>query len=210
MPMHQFPTAPRRENTDDRRAAIAMAARALIIEKGFEGLRTRDIAQRVGINIATLHYHVPSRQALIELVAETIRDQFKEQGMRRPRAHLLPLQRLRMELEDFREIIIEMPDLVIIFSEMMDKARRDPKIDDVITPLHTFWTNQFEVLLADGVADGSFRPSLDPVAGALLVAGALGDFWRRSAYDLPSYDRLAEELVRAVINPALPHKETPK
>ncbi|MBI4046729.1 MAG: TetR family transcriptional regulator, partial [Devosia nanyangense] len=54
--MTDIQAAPRRESTEERRRAIAMAARQLIIEKGFEGLRTRDIADRVGINIATLHY----------------------------------------------------------------------------------------------------------------------------------------------------------
>jgi AcrR family transcriptional regulator len=48
-------TNTKRESGDDRRLAIAAAARAIIVEKGLEGLRTRDIAKRVGINIATLH-----------------------------------------------------------------------------------------------------------------------------------------------------------
>ena len=40
--------------------------------KGVEGLRTRDIAERVGINFATLHYHVPSKEALIEFLADKV------------------------------------------------------------------------------------------------------------------------------------------
>jgi AcrR family transcriptional regulator len=31
----------------------------------------RDFAERAGINIAALHAHMPSKQALIELVAQT-------------------------------------------------------------------------------------------------------------------------------------------
>jgi AcrR family transcriptional regulator len=208
--MNEISPPTKRESTDDRRAAIAMAARALIIEKGFEGLRTRDIADRVGINIATLHYHVPSRQALIELVAQTIKAQFKEQGKRRPRINLSPLVRLRMEFEDFRENLIEHPDLAIIFSEMMDKARRDVNVEDVVAPLHTFWTGQFEHILAAGITDGSFRPDLHQRAGALLISGALSDYWRRSPKDIPTYDRLALELERAVINPAFSNKEAQK
>jgi AcrR family transcriptional regulator len=57
-------------------------ARALIIEKGFEGLRMRDFADRVGIIIAALHSHVPSKQALIELVAQT--RQMLDQARRAP------------------------------------------------------------------------------------------------------------------------------
>lgn len=197
--MTDIQAAPRRESTEERRRAIAMAARQLIIEKGFEGLRTRDIADRVGINIATLHYHVPSKEALIALVAETIRDEFAEQGRRRPRSHLPPLRRLEMEFEDFRETVEQTPDLVAIFSEMLDRARRDPHVDDRISPIHAFWVQQLEEIFADGVADGTFRANLDPIAQARIVTGALGDFWGRSPNQLSAFDAMAAEIVRGVV-----------
>src|SRR5688572_3303612 len=120
--------ARQRESTDDRRRAIAAAARALIVEKGFEGLRTRDIAERVGINIATLHYHVPSKEALIGLVAETMRAEFRAQSIARPRAHLLPAEQLEHEFYDFEEMFTERQELIGLLSEMMERARRDPVV----------------------------------------------------------------------------------
>src|SRR3954471_22931156 len=105
--MNQAPTLPQRLPTDDRRTAIAVAARALIVEKGVEGLRTRDIAKRVGINIATLHYHVPTKEALIGLVAETMKVEFRRQSLTRPRAHLSAVERLEHEFYDFREMYSE-------------------------------------------------------------------------------------------------------
>lgn len=201
--MSQDQPAARRESSEERRQAIAMAARQLIIEKGFEGLRTRDIAERVGINIATLHYHVPTKEALIGLVAETIRDQFAAQGSRRPRRHLPAMRQLEMELEDFRETIQETPDLVVVFVEMLDRARRSKQVDDVITPLHTYWNSQFEVIFASGVSEGAFRPNLNPIAQARIVTGALGDFWGRSPQDLAAFDEMAAEIVRGVVNPAM-------
>ena len=201
--MSQDQPAARRESSEERRQAIAVAARQLIIEKGFEGLRTRDIAERVGINIATLHYHVPTKEALIGLVAETIRDQFAAQGRRRPRRHLPAMRQLEMELEDFRETIQETPDLVVVFVEMLDRARRNKQVDDVITPLHTYWNSQFEVIFAAGVSEGAFRPNLNPIAQARIVTGALGDFWGRSPQDLAAFDEMAAEIVRGVVNPAM-------
>src|ERR1700749_2200538 len=115
--MMQVPTtAPLRQTTDDRRAAIAAAARALIVEKGFEGLRTRDIAARVGINVATLHYHVPSKEALIELVAESLRAEFMQQSIDRPRAHLSARERMDLEFVDFRELAETDSDVMRVFS----------------------------------------------------------------------------------------------
>src|SRR6218665_695397 len=102
----------RRESGDERRIAIAHAARALIIEKGLEGLRTRDIAERVGINIATLPYHVPSKEALVTLVAASLRDDFKAQALRHPKAGLNGGEQLRQEFNEFREVATDYPELI--------------------------------------------------------------------------------------------------
>src|SRR5436189_6357868 len=48
-----------------RRGELTMAAHRRLATDGFEGLRTRDIAADVGVNIATLHYHFPTKEALI-------------------------------------------------------------------------------------------------------------------------------------------------
>jgi AcrR family transcriptional regulator len=56
-----------------RRRAILEAAIAIVVERGFEGLRLRDVADAVGINSATLVYHVHGKEALIvEVVREII------------------------------------------------------------------------------------------------------------------------------------------
>lgn len=197
----------KRESTDDRRIAIALAARALIVEKGFEGLRTRDIAERVGINIATLHYHVPSKEALIGLVTQSMHDEFHAQGLRHPRQGLTPLECLRIELSDYRETIAETPELVAVFAELLGRAVRDKKVRDVIGSLHDSWMNQFVDIFSRGRDDGTFRPDIDPEAAALIFTGALkGAF--RAPDGLNTFDRLAAELLRAVLSPVSNAKET--
>src|SRR6266536_5102442 len=49
----------------DRRQALVAAAFQRIASEGFEGLRTRDVAADAGVNIATLHYYFPTKEALI-------------------------------------------------------------------------------------------------------------------------------------------------
>jgi len=43
---------------------ILLIAEGLFAEKGFEGTRTRDIAERAGINISTLHFHWKCKEDL--------------------------------------------------------------------------------------------------------------------------------------------------
>ena len=189
----------KRESGDDRRLAIAEAARAIIVEKGLEGLRTRDIAARVGINIATLHYHVPSKEALIAMVAETIRTDFREQALRRPRQGKTALEQLHMEFDDFREASRDMPELIIILTELVERGRRDAAIGAIMLPLHRFWRGQFEEIFRLGLAEGVFRPDLDPEAAAMITTGALSDCWRRPDTSPDLLEKAFAELERAFI-----------
>lgn len=192
--------APKRETTDDRRRAIASAARQLIAEKGFEGLRTRDIAARVGINVATLHYHVPTKEALIGLVADAMREDFRAQSQVRPRAHLSPSERLEHEFFDFHEMFYEQRDTLAVMSELMERARRDTLIHAAMQPILRKWHQLVAAILTDGLADGSFRSDLDPEAGASMILGAMAGFARGPDTSPTYFERLCAELRRAVRN----------
>jgi len=196
-----IPTS-KRESTEDRRLAIAIAARQLIVEKGFEGLRTRDIADRVGINIATLHYHVPSKEALIALVAESLCAEFRAQREKRVRAGLSPLQRLRLNFDGYRETLQTRPDLIQVFAELLIRAKRDDNIRSVIEPQLGHWIGQLDEVLSAGVADGTFRPGMDTRAAAHMITSTLQTLWRDSD-QIAAFERVADELERAVINPTL-------
>jgi AcrR family transcriptional regulator len=194
-----YPT--KRESTEERRVAIAKAARALIAEKGMEGLRTRDIAERVGINIATLHYHVPHKEALVALVAESMRHQFRAQSLARPREHLPAAEQLEHEFYDFYEMLTGEPDIVCVIGELSERARRDPVVREAIAPMQQRWHDMVSEILRKGRDEGSFRPDIDPTAAAAMIIGALVLFRRSGDLSNDSYQRLCAELRRAVRHP---------
>jgi AcrR family transcriptional regulator len=198
------PIERRRVPNDDRRASIAKAARELIVEKGVEGLRTRDIAERVGINVATLHYHVPTKEGLIELVAESLEEQFRDQHVTRPRKHLGVGERMALEFVDFREVALDRPEAMMVFSELMERARRDERIGAAILPLKHKWRQTLVDLLKEGVEDGTFRPDIDAEAAASVILSSMIGFCRNRLKDPQTYERLAAELQRAVRNPNSP------
>lgn len=51
---------------------ILLVAEELFAEKGFEGIRTRDIAERASINISTLHFHWKCKEELYAAVYQRI------------------------------------------------------------------------------------------------------------------------------------------
>jgi AcrR family transcriptional regulator len=193
--------SPVRRAAESRLAEIAAAARSLIAERGFEGLRTRDIADRVGINVATLHYHVPTKERLIEIVAQSMRDDFIAQSKARPRDGLSPLEELKLELSDSRATTRDTPELYTVFTELMERARRDPRVDAAIRPMQQHWHQQLVDIFTRGRRDGSFRPDIDPRAAALVMMGALIASLRPHIQSLVHFDRIADELLRCFVNP---------
>ena len=64
--------ATRRLKQADRRRSILEAATAAFAARGFDGARTREIAEAAGISEALLYQHFPSKQALHEAVLEHV------------------------------------------------------------------------------------------------------------------------------------------
>lgn len=188
----------KRESGDERRLAIAKAARALIVERGLEGLRTRDIAARVGINIATLHYHVPSKEALIALVARSLKAEFRDQGQRRPREGKTGRQLLRMEIEDVIESMFEVPDRLSIMAELVERSRRDPSIADIIRPMTGYWRDMLAEVFALGVRDGTLRANIDAPSAAQMFLGTVAS-WRSSNPHRSEVEAVFSEFERAFV-----------
>jgi AcrR family transcriptional regulator len=168
------PVAPS-ARADTRRAALVRAAYDLIAAHGLEGLRTRDIAARAGVNIATLHYYFPTKEALIAGVAGHLAQQFVTVGGPPVVGGAEPaLDRLRQEFADARVYQSERPDMLVVMQELMLRARRDPAVAAIVAPLTQGWRMSIERMVAGGIAAGVFRPELDPAAAADHVMAALG------------------------------------
>ena len=52
------------------REDIPRSARALFMEKGYNGVSMRDIAEAAGIRVGNLTYHFPRKELLVETLFE--------------------------------------------------------------------------------------------------------------------------------------------
>src|SRR5271155_2591550 len=101
-----------------RRTALLQAAFDVIAEVGFEGLRTRAVAKLAGVNIATLHYYFPTKQALIEGVAQLMAAKFVlVHGPAPDPTGYAALDRLRQEFSDGRYYLEHEPKLLLVLQE---------------------------------------------------------------------------------------------
>src|SRR5438309_11966217 len=104
----------------ERQEELVAAAYGLVATRGFEGLRTRDVAGAVGLNVATLHYYYPTKEALIRGVVG--------HAMGRFRSTLSPAgspgEQLRAHLRGLRRLARDEPELFAVVGALAVRARR--------------------------------------------------------------------------------------
>ena len=150
------------------RRALVLAAYGRIATDGFEGLRTRDVAADVGVNIGTLHYYFPSKEALIRAVVR--------HSLARFAATLsssgTPAVQLRAHLEGIRDLLKTDQQQWAVMSEISLRVARDDAIAELMRDSENMWFEFLRGLVERGIASGELDPNLHPagVAATLIAA----------------------------------------
>src|SRR3954453_4550536 len=116
------------EPKGERRRALIAAAYRQIASEGVEGLRTRDVAADVGVNIATLHYYFPTKEALIRAVIGYAMQRF---NATMPRGGS-PVEQLRGHLRALSTLLKEDQQLWAVMGELVLRAPRDADLERIV------------------------------------------------------------------------------
>ncbi len=144
-----------------------LAAYRQIAKHGFEGLRTRDVAAEVGVNIATLHYYFPTKEKLIEGVVEHAMGRFRTTLEARGGSADI----LGAYLRGVRRLLAEEPELGAVMGELALRSSRDPALGRIVQDMNETWHRTVRALLRRAAKEGRISRDLDadPVA-AIIVA----------------------------------------
>jgi AcrR family transcriptional regulator len=158
-----------RSISEKRRQELVQAAYSQIAARGFEGLRTREVAAEVGVNIATLHYYFPTKESLIRGVLEHAMDRFRSTLA----PHGSPADQLRNHLRAVRDLLRDEPELGSVMAELALRSARDESIQAIVTETFEAWYTIMRGLLRRGVREGKLRPELDSEGVAALIIATL-------------------------------------
>jgi AcrR family transcriptional regulator len=154
---------------EERRQALVRAAFGCIAERGFEGLRLRDVAAEVGIDHSTLHHYFASKQDLVAGVVDYATRQFWPTMPAEGGA----IDRLQYHLAALGRMIREQPALFTVMGELDLRARRDPAIRAIIDRHEQGWRIVLEEVLRGGAKEGAWIRDLDVAAGVELIIAAV-------------------------------------
>jgi len=181
-----------RAGQEKRREELVLAAYRLIARNGFEGLRTRDVAAAVGVNIATLHYYFPTKEALIRGVVEYAMQRFRTTLA----PHGSPADQLRNHLRAVRKLMLEEPELGTVMGELDLRSSRDPSVASMLEEMNDAWLITMRGLLRRAVKEGGLRPEMDSEGVAALVVLSLTGTTLPNMASSPLTDQAMKQLER--------------
>jgi AcrR family transcriptional regulator len=177
---------------EDRRQALVRAAYNQIAENGFEGLRTREVAAKVGLNIATLHYYFPTKEALIAGVVDYAMQRFRSTLA----PHGSPADQLAGHLRAVRDLLRDEPELGGVMGELALRSARDPQIAAIMESTNDTWDRTVRGLLQRAVRHGHMRPELDSDDVAAVIVAVLTSMTLPTVGSARRTDRVLRQLER--------------
>ena len=164
----------------------------LVQERGYNGFSYADIAEAIGIRKASIHYHFPSKQDLVQAVLIRYRKEFVEKLEQIKNQPHSWLQRLQLFFGLYRETL-ENNSKLCLCSMMAAELNSFP--EEIREELNLFFhanKNWVEYVLEQGKKAGDFTFSLSAAEQArILVAFVQGaQLLSRSTGDIGYYDTL--------------------
>jgi len=121
------------------------------------------------VNIATLHYYFPTKEALIRGVLEHAMERFRSTLA----PHGSPSDQLRNHLRAVRKLMTDEPQLASVMGELALRSTRDRSTAAIMDKVYDYWQATIRGLLRRAVREGGARPELDSDAVAALVIATL-------------------------------------
>lgn len=145
-----------RRPDDGRPLQIIRASVRLIAERGYHAVRVADIAAACGISSATIHYHFPGRDDLLEAALRYCLDRALERrsaGMAAGDAYKQLLHVLDRQVPDDDDLRREWA----VWLDLWPEAARSPSVATLHADFYRDWRRVVADIIAAGMDQGVFR-----------------------------------------------------
>lgn len=145
-----------------RSREVIRAAYRTLAEKGFEGLRMREIAKRAGLDHATLHYYFAGKEALIHGVLDYIVQELSiGRNSVTEAKDTTPRRRLAAHFQELKRQAREKPEMFVVLAEINARSMRDAAVRSVVLENDKKWKHFLIEILKQGIEQKEFHAGLD-------------------------------------------------
>lgn len=189
----------------ERRAQILRSARSVFIEKGYVEARVEDVAKRAGLSKGAVYfYYASKRELFMALVLEEHENtySFLDRADKDSRPAAVKILELGRKYLDYFAGLTSPPRFFLM---MCEQAIRDEEIREECQAIHQRFVDAVTRILAQGVAEGTFRP-LDPLAVAQLLKAMIDGMAGQSAIGIrPDKERMLTDGIHMILGGILVH-----
>ena len=152
------------------RQIILSAAKNVLATRKVSGTRMRQVADRAGISLGTLHYYFTSKTGLLLAVLDDMQ-RFFEMRQTQLMAHDLDvLEKVRLFSSQQQQLLEDLPQVEEIFLDFWGQALVDEQIQEKIRAMYSAWRKDIFISVQMGVDQGIFNPGRAALAPYLLVS----------------------------------------
>jgi len=181
-----------------RKEVIVKAAAMLFHEKGYKAASMRDLAERGGVDAASLYNHIRSKTELLHDICFNVANVFWEHISKVELSEAKPIEKLetllrfhiRQMIENFEEVYI---------SDREWRYLTDPYLSNFQNQRRTY-RKRFAVIIEQGIESGEIN-RIDASTAVLIVLHAVSgiESWHRSKQKV-SGEELEENMITILID----------
>jgi AcrR family transcriptional regulator len=160
----------RQRDADATQARILAAAKKEFAKNGLGGARIDEIADRAKANKRMIYHYFGNKEDLFRIVLEEAYLDIRAAERKLELEHLPAREALERLVRFTWDYYLKNPEFItLVNSENLHRARHLKKSERV-GPAQRRFVGMVETLLQRGVAEGVFRPGIDPVQLNITVA----------------------------------------
>lgn len=167
---------PRRRDAEATKGRILAAAKKEFAKNGLGGARVDVIAERAKANKRMIYHYFGSKEELFQTVVEAAYVDIRSAEQKLDLGHLEPREALERLVRFTWDYYLKNPEFItLVNSENLHRARHLKK-SEVIKVVSRRFNAMMGDLLDRGVAEGVFRPGIDPAQLNITIA-AIGYYY---------------------------------
>lgn len=152
---------------------IVDAAIRVLARQGYAKTSLLDIAKEAGMSKGALHYHYPTKEALIHTVLETACNAVQARTMQAWSPSDNPFAALRKSLEELWATRAERSDEALVVADLLALSLSDESLRPKLAEFYELGAQQIRVYLEENLMSLGLEPRISPDILPRIVIGLL-------------------------------------
>lgn len=154
-------------------AQIVQAAIRVLAKQGYARTSLMDIAREAGMSKGAVHYHFPTKEALIQVVLRTALDAVQQRTLEAWGKGGDPFESVRTSIEELWRVRAERTDEALVIADLLAQSLHDTSLRPRLAEYYRFAAAQMhEHLMAQVLALG-LRPKIPAEVVPRILLGVL-------------------------------------